>query len=142
MGQSPRDPGAGFYRKPGTATVGWNRGPRSLRRPAPRRARDDCGRLIASGIDWRFAFLAVGIDGIWIGVGTRATGALSDALQLHYGDDSLRYAILAGTGFYVLASALFFLSSRWLERDWEGLTRHSKGAHAFRLPASGCTGHG
>jgi hypothetical protein len=32
----------------------------------------------------------------------------------------LRYAILAGTGFYVLASGLFLASSRWLERDWEG----------------------
>ena len=57
---------------------------------------------------------------IGIGIGTWAIGALSDSLQLHYGGDSLRYAILAGTGFYVLASALFFLSSRWLERDWEG----------------------
>jgi len=57
---------------------------------------------------------------IGIGIGTWAIGALSDSLQLHYGDDSLRYAILAGTGFYLLASALFLLSSRWLERDWEG----------------------
>jgi len=57
---------------------------------------------------------------IGIGVGTWAIGALSDALQLHYGADSLRYAILAGTGFYLLASVLFLLSSRWIERDWEG----------------------
>ena len=57
---------------------------------------------------------------IGIGVGTWAIGALSDSLQQQYGDDSLRYAILAGTGFYVLASGLFLLSSRWLERDWEG----------------------
>ncbi len=57
---------------------------------------------------------------IGIGIGTWAIGALSDALQLHYGADSLRYAILAGTGFYLLASALFLLSSRWIERDWEG----------------------
>lgn len=55
---------------------------------------------------------------IGIGVGTWAIGALSDALQLHYGDDSLRYSILAGTGFYLLASGLFLLSSRWIERDW------------------------
>jgi predicted MFS family arabinose efflux permease len=57
---------------------------------------------------------------IGIGVGTWAIGALSDSLQLHYGSDSLRYAILAGTGFYVLAASLFLLSSRWVERDWEG----------------------
>ena len=56
---------------------------------------------------------------IGIGVGTWAIGALSDALQLHYGADSLRYSILAGTGFYLMASGLFYLSSRWLERDWE-----------------------
>lgn len=55
---------------------------------------------------------------IGIGIGTWAIGALSDALQLHYGDDSLRYSILAGTVFYLLASGLFLLSSRWLERDW------------------------
>jgi len=57
---------------------------------------------------------------IGIGIGTLAIGALSDALQAQYGDDSLRYSILAGTGFYVLAASLFFLASRWLERDWEG----------------------
>ena len=56
---------------------------------------------------------------IGIGIGTLAIGALSDALQAQYGDDSLRYSILAGTGFYVLAASLFFLASRWLEQDWE-----------------------
>jgi len=54
-----------------------------------------------------------------IGVGTWAIGALSDALQVQFGDDSLRYSILAGTGFYVLAAGLFFLASRWLDQDWE-----------------------
>ena len=54
-----------------------------------------------------------------IGLGTWAIGALSDALDRQYGDDSLRYSILTGTGFYVLAAGLFFLASRWLERDWE-----------------------
>jgi len=57
---------------------------------------------------------------IGIGLGTLAIGALSDTLQAQYGDDSLRYSILAGTGFYIVASALFFLASRWIERDWEG----------------------
>ncbi len=57
---------------------------------------------------------------IGIGIGTLAIGALSDALQAQYGDDSLRYSILAGTGFYVLAASLFYLASRWLEQDWEG----------------------
>jgi predicted MFS family arabinose efflux permease len=56
---------------------------------------------------------------IGIGIGTWAIGALSDALQLSFGDDSLRYSILAGTLFYVLAAVLFFASARWLEKDWE-----------------------
>ena len=56
---------------------------------------------------------------IGIGLGTYAIGALSDTLQVHFGDDSLRYSILAGTGFYILAAILFFMAAHWLERDWE-----------------------
>jgi len=56
---------------------------------------------------------------IGIGLGTYAIGALSDTLQVHFGDDSLRYSILAGTGFYIVAAILFFLAARWLEQDWE-----------------------
>ena len=60
------------------------------------------------------------INLIGIGVGTLAIGAMSDGLQSQYGNDSLRYSILAGTGFYILAATLYFLASRWLEKDWEG----------------------
>jgi predicted MFS family arabinose efflux permease len=56
---------------------------------------------------------------IGIGIGTWAIGAVSDALALRFGDESLRYSILAGTGFYVVAAALFFLAGRRLDRDWE-----------------------
>ena len=56
---------------------------------------------------------------IGIGAGTVAIGILSDTLQAQYGDDSLRYAILAGTSFYVLAAMLFFLSAKYLKNDWE-----------------------
>jgi predicted MFS family arabinose efflux permease len=56
---------------------------------------------------------------IGIGVGTWAIGALSDGLQTRFGEESLRYSILAGTGFYVLAATLFYVGSRWLDRDWE-----------------------
>jgi len=56
---------------------------------------------------------------IGIGLGTLAIGALSDVLTVHFGADSLRYSILAGTGFYVLAAGLFFLGARFLTRDWE-----------------------
>jgi sugar phosphate permease len=56
---------------------------------------------------------------IGIGLGTTLIGALSDALRLHFGADSLRYAILAGTGFYVLAALFYFFAARHLVRDWE-----------------------
>ena len=48
-----------------------------------------------------------------------ALGALSDALSVRFGSDSLRYAILAGTVFYFVAAGLFLLSAKRLERDWE-----------------------
>jgi len=35
------------------------------------------------------------------------------------GADSLRYAILAGTGFYVLSAVLFLSASRRLASDWQ-----------------------
>jgi len=56
---------------------------------------------------------------IGIGIGTLAIGFLSDTLAIQYGDDSLRYSILAGTSFYIVAASLFFLASRWIEQDWE-----------------------
>jgi len=56
---------------------------------------------------------------IGIGLGTFAIGMLSDTLQAQFGDDSLRYSILAGTGFYIVAAGLFFLAAGWLEQDWE-----------------------
>ena len=71
-------------------------------------------RATASAI---FLFI---INLVGIGLGTYAIGAISDALTAQFGDDSLRYSILAGTSFYVVAAASLFLASRWLERDWEG----------------------
>lgn len=56
---------------------------------------------------------------IGIGLGTYAIGALSDLLSAQFGEESLRYSILAGTGFYVVAALLFFLAAHWLEKDWE-----------------------
>jgi predicted MFS family arabinose efflux permease len=56
---------------------------------------------------------------IGLGLGTLIIGALSDALAVRFGAESLRYAILSGTSFYLLAAALFALSARRLERDWE-----------------------
>jgi predicted MFS family arabinose efflux permease len=56
---------------------------------------------------------------IGLGLGTLMIGALSDAFAVRFGAESLRYAILAGTGFYLVSVVLFGLSSRRLERDWE-----------------------
>jgi MFS family permease len=54
-----------------------------------------------------------------IGLGTTLIGALSDALHVRAGADSLRYAIVAGTGFYLLAAVFLVIASRRLEKDWE-----------------------
>ncbi len=54
-----------------------------------------------------------------IGVGTAALGLISDALQARYGQDSLRYAIAAGTVFYVFASVFLLAAARFIEKDWE-----------------------
>jgi hypothetical protein len=56
---------------------------------------------------------------IGIGLGTVMLGLISDALSARFGAESLRYAILAGTSFYLVAASLFLLSARRLERDWE-----------------------
>ena len=45
-------------------------------------------------------------------------GAVSDALKPHYGDESLRYAIYSGLGFYVIAAALLLIAARSLKRHW------------------------
>ena len=46
-------------------------------------------------------------------------GALSDTLTARFGDEALRYSILAGTTFYLVAATLFFFAAPRLERDWE-----------------------
>ena len=45
-------------------------------------------------------------------------GAVSDLLAPRFGEESLRYAIYSGLGFYLLASLLLILASRTLKRDW------------------------
>ena len=58
------------------------------------------------------------INLLGIGLGTTVIGALSDALRAWAGAESLRYSILAGTGFYVVAAVLFLLTARRLANDW------------------------
>ena len=57
---------------------------------------------------------------IGLGAGTVILGAISDGLADRFGAQSLRYAILCGTGFYVLSAALMLLASRRLAQDWHG----------------------
>jgi MFS family permease len=53
-----------------------------------------------------------------IAVGYYYFGAVSDALKPHFGDESLRYAIYTGLGFYAIASILFLLASRSIKKHW------------------------
>jgi MFS family permease len=53
-----------------------------------------------------------------IGFGIFVFGKMSDVLGPRFGAESLRYSILIGLVFYILAATLFFLASRRLERDW------------------------
>jgi len=55
---------------------------------------------------------------IGIGVGTPAIGWISDHLKARFGEEALRYAILSGTGFYVLATIFLLLAAIRLPRDW------------------------
>ncbi|ATE66958.1 spinster family MFS transporter [Rhizorhabdus dicambivorans] len=55
---------------------------------------------------------------IGIGIGTPAIGWISESLKARYGDEALRYAILSGTSFYVIAT-IFLLFAAWrLPKDW------------------------
>ena len=55
---------------------------------------------------------------IGLGLGSLLIGTVSDALAAQFGDESLRYSVLAGTGFYLIAALLMFAASRTLARDW------------------------
>jgi hypothetical protein len=69
-------------------------------------------RAMASAILF-FIFNLVGL-----GAGPWSVGLLSDLLAPHFGDESLRYAMLALVPLMVSLSALhFYLSSRHLKRD-------------------------
>jgi len=57
---------------------------------------------------------------IGIGLGNLAIGSLSDLMVARFGDESLRYAILSGAFFYVIAAVLFVLAARLLEKEWNG----------------------
>jgi MFS family permease len=55
---------------------------------------------------------------IGLGVGPLLIGSLSDALRSAYGADSLRYAAVACTLFYLVAAVLLLLSVKHLRASW------------------------
>jgi MFS family permease len=55
---------------------------------------------------------------IGIGLGTTLIGVVSDLTRARFGSESLRYAILAGTSFYLIAALLLFFAGRKLAKDW------------------------
>ena len=58
------------------------------------------------------------IFGLGIAVGFFYFGWMSDLLAPRFGDESLRWAIYTGMGFYVLAAILLIGASRTLKKDW------------------------
>jgi predicted MFS family arabinose efflux permease len=57
---------------------------------------------------------------VGIALGTYYFGWASDLLRPWYGDDSIKWAITSGTGFYLVAALLLIAASRTLQRDWVG----------------------
>lgn len=55
---------------------------------------------------------------IGLGGGTLFLGLLSDSLTARFGDEALRYAMLIGLGFYLMAALLMALAARHLRTDW------------------------
>ena len=57
---------------------------------------------------------------IGLGLGSLILGMISDSLQQRFGEESLRYALLFGSLFYLLAALLYMLAARRVARDWVG----------------------
>jgi MFS family permease len=55
---------------------------------------------------------------IGLGVGPLLIGRISDTLKHSYGVESLRYAAVGCTAFYLLAALLMFIAAGRLQRDW------------------------
>lgn len=55
---------------------------------------------------------------IGLGIGPLLIGRISDELKASYGVESLRYAAVGSTAFYLVAGALMLLAARRLRRDW------------------------
>ena len=57
---------------------------------------------------------------IGIAFGIKFLGWMSTQLKAVHGDESLRYSILFGLGFYLLSALIYFVAARRLEKDWIG----------------------
>jgi MFS family permease len=55
---------------------------------------------------------------IGLGVGPLLIGGISDSLKATYGTESLRYAAVGCTAFYLVAALLMFFAVRRLKNDW------------------------
>ena len=55
---------------------------------------------------------------IGIGLGDVLIGGMSDFFKAQYGDESIRYSLIAGVAFYVVAAGLFFAAAPFLKSDW------------------------
>ena len=55
---------------------------------------------------------------IGLGVGPLLIGRISDALKATYGAESLRYAAVGITAFFLVAAMLIFVAGRTLRTDW------------------------
>ena len=56
---------------------------------------------------------------IGIGLGDIILGFMSDSFSAQFGTESLRYSIMCGGVFYLVAAGFLFMASRYLDRDWE-----------------------
>jgi predicted MFS family arabinose efflux permease len=54
---------------------------------------------------------------VGLGVGPQFVGTLSDWLRPGFGEDSLRWALLTGTGGYVISAICFWRAARYVRRD-------------------------
>jgi MFS family permease len=54
-----------------------------------------------------------------LALGNLAIGLISDFLTPIFAEESLRYSLLAGAVFYVMASILLFIAAPLLRKDWE-----------------------
>ncbi len=55
---------------------------------------------------------------IGLGLGDVFIGRMSDFFKAQYGNESLRYSMLAGVVFYVIAASLYFIAAPFLKKDW------------------------